>query len=164
LVLDDQGGVFVTITVTLSTPIGKRLQTQADKIDLPLDDLVERMLIASLPVYEANGFHATADEPVVDDFPTLEEIVAQIKATPPNPNAIQRGEKFGDMAYIQSLLDNPPTDTLTVAEWEEYWPAFEQELKELDRNKLQIESAIVTAPFIIARAIAPVNPVNFAVI
>jgi hypothetical protein len=68
------------------------------------------------------------------------------------------------MAYIQSLLDNPPTDTLTVAEWEEYWPAFEQELKELDRNKLQIESAIVTAPFIIARAIAPVNPVNFAVI
>lgn len=128
----------MTITVTISTPTGERLQTQADKVDLPLDTLVERMLINSLPVYETNGFHITNDDtadddPADDDFPTLEEVVAMIKATPPNPNAFKPGEKFGDMAYIQSLLDNPPTDTLTVAEWEEYWPAFEQELKELDR-------------------------------
>lgn len=123
----------MTTSVKLSAPVAERLQTQADKVHLPLDTLVERMLIDSLPVYETNGFHAT-DAPLVDDdFPTLEEIVAMIKATPPNLNAMQKGEKFGDMAYIQSLLDNPPTDTMTVAEWEEYWPSFEQELKELDR-------------------------------
>lgn len=58
LVLNDQGGVFVSVTVTLSDPIGERLQTQADKIHLPLDTLVERMLIDSLPVYETNGFQA----------------------------------------------------------------------------------------------------------
>lgn len=122
----------MTTTVTLSTPICKRLQKQVDKIDLPLDDLVERMLTTSLPAYETNGFHAVYDEPTNDDFPTLEQVVAMIKATPPNPNAMKPGEKFGDMAYIQSLLDNPPTDTMTVEEWEEYWPAYEQELNELD--------------------------------
>lgn len=78
----------MTTSVKLSAPVAERLQTQADKVHLPLDTLVERMLIDSLPVYETNGFHAIDDQPVDDDFPTLEEIIAMIKATPPNPDTI----------------------------------------------------------------------------
>lgn len=120
----------MTVTVTLSENIAERLQAHADEFHLSLDALVEKLLADALPVAETNGFHAPADD---DDLPTLGEVVARIKATPLNPDAIERGAKVGDMAYIQSLLDHPPTDTLTVEEWAEYWPAFEQELKELDR-------------------------------
>lgn len=122
----------MTVTVTLSERLSEHLQAHADKFHLSLDALVEKLLVDALPVVETNGFHLS---PADDDLPSLEEVIAKIKATGPNPDAIERGDKVGDMAYIQSLLDNPPTDTLTVAEWEEYWPAFEQELKELDQAR-----------------------------
>lgn len=130
----------MTVTVTLSENMAERLQAHADKFHWSLDRLVEKLLTDALPVYETNGFHTTSDS-TADDYATgdvddpdasLARVIAQIKAKPPNPDAIERGDKVGDMAYIQSLLDNPPTDTLTLAEWEAYWPAFEQELKELD--------------------------------
>lgn len=90
-----------------------------------MESLVEQLLAHTLPVEESNGIHPLADD---NGLSSLEEVVALIKATLPNPAAIQRGDKAGDMAYIQALLDTPPTDTLTREEWEQYWPAFEQEL------------------------------------
>ena len=122
----------MTITVTLSTPIGERLQTQADKIDLPLDDLVERMLATSLPAYETNGFHAAYDEPIDDDFPTLEEIVAMIKATPPNPNAVHLPTKTAAELIAELEADPPEASDITPDEWDRLWAAFEAELKAAD--------------------------------
>lgn len=130
----------MAVTITISERLSQRLQAHARTFQLPLDALVEQLLADALPAEETNGFdatdeHAPAIHPAGDlDDPDAElaRIVAQIKATPPNPDAIERGDKVGDLTYIQYLLDNPPTDTLTAEEWEHYWPAVEQELKELD--------------------------------
>jgi predicted transcriptional regulator len=125
----------MAVTITLSEQLAKRLQAHARAFHLSLDTLVEKLLADSLPVYEANGDAAEHSQAETPDDPEAElaQIVAQIKATPPNPDAIECGEKVDDLNYIQYLLDTPPTDTLTAEEWEHYWPEVEQELKELDR-------------------------------
>lgn len=122
----------MTTSVKLSAPVAERLQTQADKVHQPLDALVEQMLIDSLPVYETNGFHATTDAPVDDDFPTLEEIVAMIKATPPNPNAVHLPTKTAAELIAELEADPPEPSDITPAEWDRLWAAFEAELKAAD--------------------------------
>ncbi len=129
----------MTMTITLSDSIAERLQAYANQFQLSADALAEKLLADALPVSKTNGFHLP---PADDDLSSLEQVVAKIKAMPPNPAAIEPGAKVGDMAYIQSLLDNPPTDTVTVAEWEEHWSAFEQELKALDRAQAIAEGQI----------------------
>ena len=129
----------MAITVTLSERLSAYLLAQADRVHLPVDALVEQLLTAALPLDETNGYHALAAD---DAVPALAEVVALIKATPPNPAAIERGDKVNDLAYVQDLLDNPPTDTLTAEEWAAYWPAFEQELKELDRAQAIAEGRL----------------------
>lgn len=122
----------MTTSVKLSAPVAERLQTQADKVHLPLDALVERMLIDSLPVYETNGFHATAGQLADDNSLILEEIVAMIKATPPNSNAIHPPTKT--VAELMAELEaNPPEPSdITPDEWDRLWVAFEAELKAAD--------------------------------
>ena len=122
----------MTTSVKLSAPVAERLQTQAAKVHLPLDTLVERMLIDSLPVYETNGFHATADQLADDDSPTLEEIVAMIKATPPNPNAIHPATKTAAELIAELEADPPEASDITPDEWDRLWAAFEAELKAAD--------------------------------
>ncbi|MEM7532735.1 MAG: hypothetical protein AAF639_11210 [Chloroflexota bacterium] len=98
-----------------------------------IEDEIEKEIRNSEPF---NKFSFIEDERRIDDDDiddTLEGMLAAIKVTPPNPNAVTYGEKFGDMDYIQYLLDTPPTDTMTMEEWEEVWPAFEQEQKVLNR-------------------------------
>ena len=129
----------MAMTITLSESIAERLQAHANQFQLSADALAEKLLADALPVSKTNGFQLP---PADDDLSSLEEVIAKIKAIPPNPAAIELGAKVGDMAYIQSLLDNPPTDTLTVAEWEEHWSAFEQELKALDRAQAIAEGQI----------------------
>ncbi len=122
----------MTTSVKLSAPVAERLQTQAAKVHLPLDTLVERMLIDSLPVYETNGFHATADQLADDDSLTLEEIVAMIKATPPNPNAIHPATKTAAELIAELEADPPEASDITPDEWDRLWAAFEAELKAAD--------------------------------
>ena len=122
----------MTTSVKLSAPVAERLQTLAAKVHLPLDTLVERMLIDSLPVYETNGFHATADQLADDDSPTLEEIVAMIKATPPNPNAIHPATKTAAELIAELEADPPEASDITPDEWDRLWAAFEAELKAAD--------------------------------
>jgi hypothetical protein len=76
-----------------------------------------------------------------EEWPTMEEIVAWIKATP-NPQNIHPGEKVKDLAYIDELLANPPTDTITAEEWAEFWPQFEQELKEFEQASDIVEGRL----------------------
>ena len=122
----------MTTSVKLSASVAERLQTQAAKVHLPLDTLVERMLIDSLPVYETNGFHATADQLADDDSLTLEEIVAMIKATPPNPNAIHPATKTAAELIAELEADPPEASDITPDEWDRLWAAFEAELKAAD--------------------------------
>ena|GEM_PF-1424584 len=125
----------MTVTVTLSENIAERLQAQAAEFHLSLDALVEKLLADALPVYETNGFHAPADD---DDLPSLEEVVAMIKATPPNPDAIHPATKTVAQ-LIAELEANPPKKSdITPEEWDRLWAEFEQELKVADRAKLDL--------------------------
>ena len=130
----------MAVTVTLSEQLSERLQTHADEVHLSLDALVERLLTDTLPVYETNGFHLPEhqitediDDPVADPAASLARVIAQIKATPPNPAAIHPPTKSVD-ELIADLQANPPSDELLT--FEEMWPlwqTFEQELKAMDQ-------------------------------
>ena len=127
----------MTITVILSAELSAQLQAYAQQIHLSPEVVVEQVLTSALPAQKTTGFHGsdTTATPTADTGDAeLAAVIAQIKATPPNPEAIEQGSKVGDKAYIDYLLDHAPTDTLTMTEWEMYWPLVEQELKELDHT------------------------------
>lgn len=137
----------MAITVTLSEKLSTQLQAHAQRLHLSPEAVVEQVLTAALPVQEANGFHDRADVNIAehsrqDEYSNviLAQVVAQIKAMPANSAAIEQGNKVGDKAYLQYLLEHAPTDTLTMAEWEQHWPAFEQEIKDLERAQASAEN------------------------
>lgn len=69
-----------------------------------------------------------------DQSPTLAEVVAQIKATPPNPKQIQRATKTVDevlAGWEESPTAEPP---LTPEEWEQNWWAIRQEMQQRDQQ------------------------------
>ena len=120
----------MSLTVTLSENIAERLQAHADEFHLPLDALVEKLLVDALAVVEVNGFHAPTYN---DDLSSLEEIVAMIKATPPNPNAIHPATKTAAELMAELEANPPEKSDITPEEWDRLWAGFEQGLKAADR-------------------------------
>lgn len=122
----------MSLTITLPEPLTTLLEQRAEQMHIPIDDLAVRLLSDALTI---NGTysHKSGIRPAIS---TLEMIVAEIRATPLNINAIEYGEKFGDTAYLDSLLVNPPKGTMTFSEWEEEWPHIEAYLKTLDSMPL----------------------------
>lgn len=74
------------------------------------------------------------EEPNNEDTPTVEEVVALIKATPPNPKTLVRPTKT--VEQLMADLENSPSQesTVTPSEWDSMWSEFEQQLKENDRQ------------------------------
>ena len=63
-----------------------------------------------------------------DDGPTIAEVVARIKATPPNPAMITAPQ--GDLA---EALRNGPTDPdFDLKSWKQEWAAAEDEMKRIN--------------------------------
>lgn len=131
--------------VTLPDTVIDQLEERAAALQLSADELAVQLIRDGLrrepaPNGAASGRHpeptASTEEDVLlkeEDFPTLEEVVAMIKATPPNPDAIYYGEKVGDLTYLQELIDNPPTNTITKEEWEREWWPIRAEMNQRDR-------------------------------
>lgn len=68
----------------------------------------------------------------IQEYPhlSLEQIVAQIKSTPPNPRQIQRATQSVDET-LTKLASDPTTEPhLTTAEWEARWWLIRQDMKE----------------------------------
>ena len=118
----------MTITITLPEPLMILLEQKAEHLHLSADEFATKLVRDALLDQES----ARPEPAVEDDFPTLEEVVASIKALPPNPGAFHPGERANDKEYLDYLLANPPRDTMTFEEWERFWPEFEQELTILD--------------------------------
>ena len=93
-----------------------------------------KTLLDSLVHEEAiTGVEQKIDQ--ADPLPSLEEVVAQIKATPPNPQQIQRATKTIDKVMTE-WAENPPDEPrLTTEEWEQTWWAVRQEMRQRDRNR-----------------------------
>ena len=100
-----------------------------------------KVLLDSLSIDEVETIAEQRDDPV-DQLPTLEEVVAQIKATPPNPQQIQRATKTIDevLADWQETPSDEPH--LTTEEWEQSWWAVRQAMKQRDQNHETVTSWI----------------------
>jgi len=83
------------------------------------------------------------ESPNDEDIPTVEEVVAQIKATPPNPKTLVRPTKTVEQLMADLEAEPRPKSTITPSEWDSMWAEFEQELKENDRQDDIIEGRLV---------------------
>ena len=106
----------MSIMISLPDKLAHNLQTRAEAVQLSLDELVTDLLIKLL-------------EPEADDYPTLEEVVARIKATPPNPANIHP-----PTASLAELLSQAPEDPeFDLETWTSNWDKIEAEMKARDR-------------------------------
>jgi phosphoglycolate phosphatase-like HAD superfamily hydrolase len=122
----------MSVTITLAEPLAEVLKQRANELDLSVDELAAQLL-GDLLLGELDQTLPDQAESSFDcELSSLEETVARIRALPPEPAQIKRGAKVGDKAYIAELLANPPQGSMTFAEWQEFWPKFEAELKALD--------------------------------
>lgn len=106
----------MSLTITLPEPLTLALQTRAAQEHKSVVDLALKLLADAL---EAD-----------DDFPTLEEIVAQIKSTPPDPTAIHPPQD----SLLQLLLTSPTDLSFDLQEWEQEWGRVEAEMKAISQT------------------------------
>ena len=91
-----------------------------------------KALLDSLIVDEAETIEEQSDP--AERLPTLEEVVAQIKATPPNPQQIQRATKTV-AEVLADWQETPPAEPrLTTEEWEQSWWVVRQAMKQRDQK------------------------------
>jgi hypothetical protein len=118
------------ITLTLSEPVVAQLQRKATQLNVSFEDFAEKIF------RDAAVRQSVAINPFIDNqesHPTPEEVVAMIKAAPPNPNAIQPATQTVD-ELLADLAANPPEPSdISPDEWDRLWAKFEQELKDIDR-------------------------------
>ncbi len=101
------------VTITLPDELAKNPQTRAEIQRVSLAELVADLLSVAFAV-----------EPD-DDFPTPEEVVAEIKATPPNPANIHPAtESLADL-----LRDAPHDPDFDLESWQRDWARVEAEMK-----------------------------------
>lgn len=76
-----------------------------------------------------------------DNQRALEDLVARIKATPPNPNAIRPAT--GSLAeYLsQSIAAESADEEFDEEEWQRNWDAIEREMKAVTKTMIWLSSA-----------------------
>jgi hypothetical protein len=92
------------------------LKHRAEEKEMSVDDLVIDLLV-----------NALTNE--LEDYPSLEEVVARIKASPPNPANIHPAT-----ASLAELLLNAPEDPdFDLETWKRDWANVEAEIKAIER-------------------------------
>jgi hypothetical protein len=91
--------------------------------------LLAKVLLDSLVGDEVNQLAVQKHEPAIQ-LPRLEDVVTQIKATPSNPQQIQRATQTIDEVMADWNMQQPDEPRLTIAEWEQTWWAVRQEMKD----------------------------------
>lgn len=86
-----------------------------------------KALLDSLIVDEAETIEEQSDPD--EQLPTLEEVVAQIKATPPNPQQIQRATKTVD-EVLADWQETPPAEPRLTTE-EDEWLTSEEIVRQI---------------------------------
>jgi hypothetical protein len=106
----------MVVTVTLPDELVKNLQTKATRQQLSLDQLVIGLL-------------TTALKTETEFEPALDEVVAKIQATPPNPLSIRPAT--GSLA--EALQTGPTDPDFDLETWRKQWAAIEAEMKTVTR-------------------------------
>lgn len=106
--------MLMTISIQLSDTLEKKLRRAARQQRLSPEKLAAQILEEAL---------------VVEISPNLEEVIAKIKALPPNPNAIRPA-----VGSLKEALESAPEDpNFNLEEWQMQWAAVEEEMKAMDR-------------------------------
>lgn len=103
------------LTITLSDTLVTQLRPKAKAKKLSLQEFVETLL----------GNLIKADE----SYPTPEEVVARIQATPPNPANIRPAT--GSLA--EALQNAPHDPDFDLEDWKIEWSIIEKEMKTITR-------------------------------
>lgn len=117
----------MTITITLPEFLATKLQSEAQAQRRSAEDLAVELLDEALETkLQANGgFHLTP-----------EEVVAKIKALPPNPvNQFDMKNLMAGLAdYLEkSIASEDPNEPFDQEEWQRQWNAIEAEMKLVTR-------------------------------
>lgn len=102
-------------TIILPDELTVRLQAKAESQHQPLDELVATMLTDVLDEEE-------------DDWPSLDEIVARIKATPPDPASIHPATQ----SLAELLAASPRDPAFDLEQWNREWARVEAEMKAIE--------------------------------
>ena len=105
---------MLAATITLPKSLSERLADQAITMQMTPDALAIQILNDAL-IGSRSG-----------------STKSSLKATNYHPPA-----KAKDPKYLEYLLANPPSGTMTFAEWEQFWPHFEDELKKFDLQDME---------------------------
>mgnify|MGYP005725371167 CR=1 FL=1 len=101
----------MAINITLPKTLESQLQDQANASKLSLQEMVIEILTRALAAE--------------DDYPTPEQVVAEIQATPKNPNSFRPAS--GSLA--DALRNAPEDPDFDLDTWNREWAAVEQEMK-----------------------------------
>lgn len=112
------------ITLSLPDVLAAKLQTKAQT----QQRLAEEVAVELLD-------HALDAEPEPPDYvpPTLEEVVARIRATPPNPEMVRPPNGSLGEYLAASIAAEDPNEPFDEAEWSRQWAAVEAEMKAMTR-------------------------------
>ncbi|MBP9501390.1 MAG: hypothetical protein KBF17_04435 [Candidatus Promineofilum sp.] len=104
----------MTISIQLSETLEKNLRRAARQRRLSPEKLAAQILEEAL---------------FVETSPNLEEVIAKIKALPPNPHAIRPA-----VGSLKEALEAAPEDpNFNLEKWQRQWAAVEEEMKAMDR-------------------------------
>lgn len=104
------------LTVTLPEPLALQLQSRAKVQKVPLGQMVVKMLSSYF-------------EPETEIDLSVEELVAEIKAMPPNPACFRPAQG----SLLEALKDVPNEPEIDVESWNREWAAVEAEMKTITR-------------------------------
>lgn len=123
----------MTMTITLPDQLAVKLQAEARQQHLSPDELALNILADALKL-----------EDEADEYPTLEEVVAKIKATPPNPANIHPATQ----SLADLLRDAPHDPDFDLETWNREWAKVEAEMKAITRADNIAEGRI---PFVVTK-------------
>lgn len=103
-------------TVTLPDELTARLRERASDQNQSLDEFVAASLQQFLEDQE--------------DWPSLEEVVARIRSTPPDPSAFHPATE-SLLDYLRATRAAPAEN---LAEWDREWERAENEMKSIARS------------------------------
>lgn len=112
------------ITLSLPDVLATKLQTEARAQKRPAEEVAVELLDQALKV-----------ELELQEYvpPTLEEVVARIRATPPNPQMIRPPQGSLGEYLAASIAAEDPNEPFDEAEWNRQWAAVEAEMKAITR-------------------------------
>ena len=108
-------------TVTLPDDLTEKLRERASTQNQSLDEFVAASLQQFLEDQE--------------DWPSPEEVVARIRATPPDPSAFHPATE-SLLDYLRATRKSPPEN---LADWDREWDKIEAEMKSITKANDQTE-------------------------